>query len=50
MNCMCCDKEITLKPKVSIIFDSEKNEPTTFKKREYFYENDSFIEYDDIMT
>jgi hypothetical protein len=47
---MCCDKEITLKPKVSIMFDSEKNQPITLKKREYFYESDSFIEYDDIMT
>jgi len=50
MNCMCCDKEIILNPKVSIIFDSERNEPIMIKKREYFYENDSFVEYNDIMT
>jgi hypothetical protein len=47
---MCCDKEIILNPKVSIIFDSERNEPIMIKKREYFYENDSFVEYNDIMT
>jgi hypothetical protein len=47
---MCCNKEITLKPKVSMIFDIEKNEPIMIKKREYFYESDCFIEYEDIMT
>lgn len=50
MNCVCCDKEIVLKPKVSVIFDSESEQPMMIKKRDFFYESDSFIEYDDIMT
>lgn len=50
MNCVCCDKEIVLKPKVSVIFDSETEQPIVIKKREFFYESDSFVEYDDIMT
>jgi hypothetical protein len=49
MNCVCCDKEIFLKPKVSIVFDSETELPITVKKREFFYESDSFIEYEDVM-
>jgi len=50
MKCMCCDKEVKLKPKVSIMMNPETESPIMIKKREFFYENDSFIEYEDIMT
>lgn len=50
MNCVCCNKEVKLKPKVSIMINPESESPIMIKKREFFYESDSFIEYEDVMT
>jgi hypothetical protein len=50
MNCVCCNKEIFLKPKVSMVLKDESESPMMIKKREYFYESDSFIEYEDILV
>ena len=49
MKCVCCDKEVFLKPKVKAVFNEETDSLLTIKKREYLYESDSFIEYDDIL-
>lgn len=49
MKCVCCDKEVFLKPKIKTIFNQETDELLTVKKREYLHESDSFIEYDDIL-
>jgi hypothetical protein len=49
MKCVCCEKEIFLKPKVSMVFNSENNDPIITKKREYVHESDSFVEYNDIL-
>lgn len=50
MRCVCCNKEIVLKPKISIIINEETNSPIMIKKREYLFETDSIIEYEDVMT
>ena len=50
MKCVCCDKEIVLKPKISIVFDSKTESPIMINKRDFFYESDSFIEYEDVMV
>jgi hypothetical protein len=47
MKCLCCDKEIFLKPKIKLVFDQETNEPIYITKKEYFFEKDDFIEYED---
>lgn len=49
MKCVCCDKEIFFKPKVKTIFNQETDELLKIKKREYLYESDSFIEYEDVL-
>ena len=49
MNCLCCEKEAKLRPKIKTVYDKNDN-PIIIKKKSFIYEKDSFIEYDDILT
>ena len=49
MKCLCCDREVFIRPKIKPIYD-QNDKPIIIKKNIYIYEKDDFIEYEDILT
>ena len=50
MKCLCCDRDIFIRPKVRAIYDEENNKPIIIKRKHFLYEKDDFVEYEDILT